>query len=226
MVGRRQMADGGFHQGHGSKEETGAVDPSRDQRRRGSSRIAARRSRKTQATGSAACSNNTASAGYRTCADAHRDPDGSACRVGIVFTSYSATVARRPGPSRQRSADSETWPGRRHLRGGSPKESLDFRLGQSGYSGRFSNKHANDVRVIRGSARKPGPADSRHLGSSPVRLAALQLQNDCARRRTVSQKDAGDGRRRNPSPCCTADARRRCGKTRSSFFAPKQSDRS
>ncbi len=82
MVGRRQMADGGFHQGHGSKEETGAVDPSRDQRRRGSSRIAARRSRKTQATGSAACSNNTASAGYRTCADAHRDPDGSACRVG------------------------------------------------------------------------------------------------------------------------------------------------
>jgi len=42
MVGRRQMADGGFHQGHGGKEEAGAVDPSRDKRRRGSSGVAAR----------------------------------------------------------------------------------------------------------------------------------------------------------------------------------------
>lgn len=61
MVGRRQMADGGFYQGHGSKEETGAVDPSRDKRRRGSPSVAARGSRKTQAAGSAARSNHPSS---------------------------------------------------------------------------------------------------------------------------------------------------------------------
>ena len=115
MVGRRQMADGGFHKGHGGKEEAGAVDPSRDKRRRGSSSVAARGSRKTQAAGSAACSNDAACS-WRICAGTHRDLVGSACRVGIVFARYSTAVARRPGSRRQRSSDPEARPGRCHIR--------------------------------------------------------------------------------------------------------------
>lgn len=89
MVGRRQMADGGLHQGHGGKEEAGAVDPSRDERRRGPSRVvAACGGRNTKAAG--------IDAGAARTGQFERDDTSRshASRAGIVFAGYSTAVAR------------------------------------------------------------------------------------------------------------------------------------
>jgi len=220
MVGRRWMANGGVAQSDGGKEEAGGVDPSRHERRRGSARVAASRCRKTQAARNATGSVNPTTDAARSFSFAWSRRDsgiGARHNFGIVFTAGSAAVARRPASRGQRSSDPETRPGRCHIRCGSSRESIAH---QRSHSNCPRDQQASDDCSPAGEA---DPTDSCNLRSAPVRLAALQLQDECAGRASVPQENAGDGCRRNPRPCRATRARHCRDEIRSCPCTAKQS---
>ena len=210
MDGRRHMADGKFDQGQGSKEEAGAVDPSRDERGRGSRRYCGEQGPKSPSRRS-------------------RPP----ARQAPTSASRPRPGRLRPATLRRRQHRPLRHPLRRRLpqqqsQEDKPPEDKDRPTLKRGKAGAVSAEEAQKKMTASASAKDSEPSsavtptsarDCRVVRDSPVTqganqiqlipaisdshgpdLASLHLQHESGGRTTVPQEDAGHGRGRSPSP--------------------------